>query len=412
MTAALARATLGTSAVFTVRLLMQIGTLLLVARLLGAEGYGAFAGVAALAMLLGTLSTFGTHFVLLAEVSRDPSRSTAIVPYAVTTTLVCSGGLMGLYLLIALTLLEGAGISIGALLALGIAELLLQPLLTLPCAQHHGRGRIVTAQLLTTAPLALRLLAAAAVWLLQPADPLPPYAYGYLAASAVALIVATLSTPGAWPPLSHWRLPRLRELRQASGYAVLSITATSPAELDKTLALRLLPPSAAGVYAAATRVVGALTLPVIAMLLAAMPRLIREHRANTALLRWLFAVTLGYSVMLAAALWFAAPLFVWLFGSLYQDLDRTIRWLCLAVPGMALRITAGSVLMSMDLPWMRVGFELAGLGTLAVAATVLAPRFGLPGMSMALACAEWLMALVGSVLIMRALGTVTATRAA
>ena len=395
----IARATLRTSAVLGVRLFVQAGTLLLVARMLGPHDFGAFAGVAALAVMLGTLSTFGTHIVLLAEVSRDPQRRAGVLPFALSTTLICGSLLFALYLLLATTLLGAAGIGTSVLVALGLAELILQPLLNLPGAEHQGHGRIATSQLLITLPLALRLLAAATVWLLHPVDPLRDYAWGYLGASALALAVATLSLRQPWPALRDWRLPRLAELRHAAGYAVLNLTATGPAELDKTLALKLLPLAAAGVYAAGARVIGALTLPVIAMMLAALPRLFREGQVDRTrsnrLLRWVFAAALGYSLLLAAALWIAAPLFDLLFGPGYKGLGDTIRWLTLAVPGMALRITAGSALMALGKPWMRVGFELGGLVVLTAAAFVLAPRLALSGLPLALACSEWSMAILG-----------------
>ena len=399
----IARATLRTSAVLGLRLFVQAGTLLLVARLLGPHDFGAFAGVAALAVMLGTLSTFGTHIVLLAEVSREPQRRASVLPFVLSTTLICGSALFALYLLLATTLLGEAGIGIDVLVALGLAELILQPLLNLPGAEHQGHGRIATSQLLITLPLALRLLAAGTVWLLHPVDPLRDYAFGYLGASALALGIATLSLRQAWPALRDWRLPRLAELRHAAGYAVLNLTATGPAELDKTLALKLLPLAAAGVYAAGARVIGALTLPVIAMMLAAMPRLFREGQTDRArsarLLRRVFAVALGYSLLLAAALWVAAPLFDLLFGPRYRGIDTTIRWLTLAVPGMALRIAAGGALMALGRPWMRVGFEAVGLVGLLIISTALVARLGLTGMPLALAFAEWIMAILGWICI-------------
>jgi O-antigen/teichoic acid export membrane protein len=69
---------------------------------------------------------------------------------------------------------------------------------------------------------------------------------------------------------------------------------------------------------------------------------------------------------------------------------------------MALRIAAGSVLMALGKPWMRVGFEVAGVIVLVIAAAALAPPFGVAGMPLALACAEWAMTLMGWAMIGRA----------
>jgi len=395
----IAKGTIRTTLVLGVRLVVQAGTLLLVARMLGPRDFGAFAGVAAFAVMLGTLSTFGTHLVLLGEVSKDPARRAQVLPYAVPTTLLCGSVVLAIYLPVCTYALNEAGMSLYVLLAIGVTETLLQPLFFLPTSEHLGLGRIARSQLLQTLPLALRLAAAAAVFALHPADPLAAYGYGYFTASLIALAVATVTMPGAWPTLRSWRFPARSELRESTGYAALAITATSPAELDKTLATKLLPLAASGLYAAASRVIGAATLPVIAMMLSALPRLFREgqeqsHR-TAKLLRWVFAAAFAYSIVLAAVLWFVAPAFVWIFGAKYEGIQHTIRLLCLAVPGMALRLAAGGILMSSSNPWMRVGFEVAGLLVLALAAFILSAQVGAAGMPLALACSEWTMVVLG-----------------
>jgi O-antigen/teichoic acid export membrane protein len=400
----IARGTIRTSFVLGLRLIVQAGTLLIVARMLGPDQFGAFAGVAALAVILGTLSTFGMHLVLLGEVSRDPKRRSDVLPFAVPSTLLCGGILFAAYLVVCTFALEEADVPFAALVAIGVTEMWLQPLFGLPAMEHLALGRVARSQLLSTLPLALRLAAAAVVFVLRPADLLTAYGYGYFAASLIALVVATATMPGPWPALQSWRLPRKAELRDAAGYAALAITATSPAELDKTLAAKLLPLGAAGMYTAAARVIGAATLPVIAMMLSALPRLFREgqgqpHR-TARLLRWIFSAAFVYSVALALLLWSIAPIFAWLFGPKYHGIEHMVHWLCLAVPGMALRMAAGNVLMALGKPWMRVGFEVIGLIALVIASVILTTRFEAAGMPLALACSEWTMALIGAFCIL------------
>lgn len=395
----IARGTLRTSLVLGLRLVVQAGTLLLVARVLGPREYGAFAGVAALAVMLGTLATFGTHVVLLSETSREPARRDDILPYAVPSTLLCGGVLLVIYLAICILALREASVSITVLIAIGAAEMLLQSLFSLPAAEHLARERIARSQLLLTLPLVLRLVAAVTVFLLHSPDPLAAYGYGYFFASLLALIVATITMPAPWPAIKTWRLPDLRELRNAAGYAALNITAISPAELDKTIATKLLPLAASGLYAAGARVIGATILPVSAMLLSALPRLFREGQSRPGrtahLVRWIFAVALAYSLVLAVVLWLVAPVFVWLFGAKYHGIEHVIHWLTLALPGMALRMAAGNMLMAIGHPWMRVGFEVAGLVVLVVSSVLLVPHWGLPGMALALVSMEWIMAILG-----------------
>lgn len=384
---------------------VQAGSLLLVARLLGPQQFGAFTGVAALAVLLGTLSTFGTHLVLLGEMSKDLARRAHVLPYAVPTTLLCGGVLLLAFLMICTLALPGSGIGWHVLLVIGIAEMLLQPLTALAAVELLAAERTARSQLLQTLPLALRLIAAGVVFALQPPDPLVVYSYGYFIATAIALTVAMGCIPRTWPHPRQWRVPTVQELRESASFAALNITAMGPAELDKTLAIRLLPLAAAGLYAAGARVVGAITLPVIALMLSAMPRLFREGQSQpqrtARLLLWIFAATTIYSMTLAAALWWCAPLFVWLLSDKYDGVDEVIRWLCIAVPGMALRIAAGSALMALGKPWVRAGFELVGVAVLAVAAVLLTMHWGSHGLPLALACSEWAMALLGGWLVAR-----------
>lgn len=399
----IAKDTLRTSIVLVIRLVLQAGTLLMVARLLGPKDFGAYAGVAALAVMLGTLSTFGTHLVLLAEASRSFQRRLQVLNYCITTTLISGTVLLGLYMLISLTLLANAKISPHLLGAIGLTELLVQPLVGLPAVQHQAKQRIARSQLLITLPLALRLLLIVAISVLQPLNVLATYVYGCLVASIIGLSVATVSLKGAWPRVRRWRLASIAELRHSAGFAVLNITTAAPSEIDKALATRLLPLSAAGLYAAASRVIWALTLPVFAMLLSALPRLFRTANEQLGIKQKLLAVlygsAFGYGSALVILVWIAAPYIAWFFGGQYKGIEEVIRWLSVAIPGITLRLTSGAVLMTIGKTWARVIFEIAGLVALVTIAIILAPGIGMKGMAIAVICAEWTMAVVGCGLV-------------
>ena len=128
----IARATIQTSFVLGLRLLVQAGTLLLVARMLGPVEFGAFAGIAALAVLLGTFSTFGTHLVLLGEMSKDPHQREHILSYAVPTTLIGGCLLFVLYLGICELIFADILLPLSILVCIGITEIILLPLYVLP----------------------------------------------------------------------------------------------------------------------------------------------------------------------------------------------------------------------------------------------------------------------------------------
>lgn len=398
----IARATIRTSGVLGLRLFVQAGTLLLVAHLLGPEQFGAFAGMAALAVMLGALSTFGTHLLLLREISCAPELPAQLLPAAVGTTLMCGGLLLAAYLLLATVCLAPQGVSISALFAIGVSDIVAMPLLQLPAVERQGHGQIARSQLLMVLPLALRLVAAIGVAAWHPDEALTIYSVAYATAALVSIPVGASTLRQNWPRWRTWRLLRSGEWREAGGFAALNLTALGPNELDKALAVQLLPAMAAGTYAASSRVMGPLVLPVLAMMMSALPRLFRDHAAlaqKTHLLRVTLLAAMGYGLLAASALWLSAPVIAWAFGDRYADLPVTLRWLALAVPGMSVRYVAGTALVAHGSPWLRAVYEVAGVLVLVAGAYLLTPRLQDQGMAAALAVAESSMAIAGFLFI-------------
>lgn len=394
----IAQGTLRTSVVFAFRLIAQAGTLLLLARLLGPTQWGAFAGMSALAVLLGTLPNMGSNILLLREVARGAERRLLILPWAIPMTLLCGGLLLAVFIILNFTVLAVLNIDWRVVLAIGFAEFYLQPLLTLKTSEQHALGRVAYAQWLQMIPLALRTTAALGLFLLPMPEPLFAYSAAYFLASALPLIFLLRLSENNWPSFRFWRLARWRELKETAGYAALNLSNLGPSELDKTLATKLLPLHEAGLYAAGARVIGAVCLPVLAMLLAALPRLFREAYSGR-LINLVFISTLIYSLLIGGFLWLISPVFDILFGEEYQGISEGIRWLCFACPGLALRLASGHILMAQAKPWWRAGFEFFGAALLLLFSILFTQKLGLIGMPMAWAAAESLMAIIGWVSI-------------
>lgn len=401
----IAKSTIKTTFVLGLRLVVQAGTLLCVARMLGPEQFGAFAGVAALAVLMGTFATFGTHLVLLGEVSKAPGRRTEVLAYAVPTTLITGCLLFALYLQILHVGFSNLGLPLAAMACIGLTEMLILPLFLLPATEQLALEKTAQSQLLVVTPLAMRMLAALVVMLAGPEYPLSIFAGLYLGTAVAALVMMKLYKSDSWLRIQDWHLPRLGQLKHSSGYATLAMTAAGPSELDKMLAVKLMPLGASGLYAAASRVIGATVLPVTALLLSAMPKLFRASNQKSDqtdnLTYWIFLAVFIYSLALSTLIWGSSPLIAALFGKRYAGLDETIGWLCLSIPALALRYTAGSVLITMNAPWMRAGFEVIGVFVLILAAIAIAPQSGVYGMPVALACSEWVMAISGAAMIIK-----------
>lgn len=399
----IARSTLHTGIVLGLRLLIQAGTLLIIARMLGPDQYAAFAGMVALAVLLGTFSTFGTHLVLFAEVAKDPEQRSRVLSYAVPTTLITGSILFFVYITSYLLFFQDIGLSWSIIFCIGLTETVLLPLFLIPATEELALEKTARSQLLMIFPLALRTLAAFVVMLLAVSHPLVVFAWLYLISAVVALFCMKWYKQNAWLNPHQWQLATPPQLRHSAGYATLALTAAGPSELDKMLAVKLLPLGVGGLYIAASRVVGAATLPVTALLLAALPRLFRgqlETKAQSERLnRWILVSVLVYGVILAGLLWLFAPCVEWLFGQQYHGLTEILRWLCLAVPALALRISLANMLMAIDRPWFRVSIQIIGMLVLIFSAYVLVLKFHILGMPLSFILSEWIMVTVGYILL-------------
>ncbi|MBS9723637.1 lipopolysaccharide biosynthesis protein [Stutzerimonas stutzeri] len=390
--------TIRTSFVLGLRLIVQAGTLFLLASSLGPDGFGLYAGLGAMAVLLGTLSNFGTHLTLLRDISRASPDVDAALRLALGTTAFCGSVLLLFYVVLSQALLPIPNGAYWIVLYLGIAEVVLQPFLVVAAMERHGRGQVARSQVLLIQPLLLRLLVILTIAGLAPENPLSWYALGHLCAITLPLgYVIWSAAPLTWREPVQWRVARRSDWRRLAGYAVMNASANGVAELDKMLAARLLSFGAAGVYSAASRVVGSLVLPVIAMVLAAMPRLFRGGMAaGKSLHYWLFASAAAYGLLAAAVMVLAAPWIESLLGAAYAGVSELIHLLAFAIPAVSMRAAATNILTTLGRPWLRVCLELIGWLVIVALALAFVRSHGNSGLALSVICAEWLLA-VGSV---------------
>ena len=398
----IAKNTIRTSVIFGLRLLLQAGTLVVLARLLGTAGFGSYVALGALAVILGAFASFGTHLVLFRNIARDPSSRDESLRMALGASFLCGSILLGLYVLLCVAWLRPMEGGLGVIVCLGVAELLFQPIFTIAVMERHGRGDIISSQLMLNLPLILRLIAALVVGFLASSELLFLFATGHLLAIFFSLVLAVAWAPASWPPPWRWRVPSTAEWRDASGYAFINAGASGVAEIDKMLAGKLLPIGVAGTYVAASRVIGALVLPVMAMVVSTLPRLFKQVDAKRKKL-WgaLFLCATGYGVVAGFAIGVLSTWLPVVFGSAYENMDESIRWLAWGVPAISLHGASFNILTTIDRPWIRVCLEVSGLGGIALMGYLLVPVLGAPGLAFSVVCIEWILAFVSWLIIWR-----------
>jgi O-antigen/teichoic acid export membrane protein len=155
----------------------------------------------------------------------------------------------------------------------------------------------------------------------------------YLAGSVLAAVLAI-----AWVTFSLGKpklaLHRIRGEGAEGFYFSVSLSAqTIYNDIDKTMVARLATLEAAGVYAAAYRLIDVAFIPVRALLSAAYPGFFRNGKdgigATVRYSRRLLARIVPYSLFAFVALLLGAPLVPHILGRQYADITEAVRWLAL-----------------------------------------------------------------------------------
>jgi O-antigen/teichoic acid export membrane protein len=368
-------------------------------RLLGPQLFGSFASASSLAVVLGILPSLGSGYVMMALAPRNSAVVGEVWRYAWPLTVLLGLVLLAAYLPVAHLITGASPLSWPVLCCLGAAELLATPFTMLLSFALQANQRVPMSQFVQWLPLALRVSAVLPCFLLVESARLPAYALLQMLASVIGLSIGFVITNSVVN--LHWRprWPNMTELGQGTSYAAMHLVAANPSELDKVLSERLVYAHDAGIYAATARVMSALVMPVIAMLLAAQPRLF--HHANKPtdqghrLIRIICLIALGWGMLCWLLLSLCSPLLPWLFGSSFAAMAPLMPWLAVVAAPLSLRLAAGTVLVALGRPLERLGFELSGIGVLVSAMLLLAPMLGIRGLALALLTSESSMSLIG-----------------
>lgn len=292
----IARGALVGTGLMAVRVALQAAYLVLTARALSAAGYGQFAAVVSLVSLIAPLAGLGSGTVMVKRVAADPALLSSSWAAALRLTLLSSVVFGAFILPVSMLVLPGVEWRLGA--AIVASEVLGAPLIVAAAAALQAAGHFGAMHSITVVLYVARLAAGGLVLLwFRPVTP-EVFAAGHLAATAIGTVFALATV--------QWRLrPGYRSAaaqpswREGIPYAASSFIAIVNSEVDKPLMLRLAGAETVGVFAAAFRLATAVTGPVGALMLAAVPTFFRESAAPPTRAVRVLALALGYSLVAA-----------------------------------------------------------------------------------------------------------------
>ncbi len=356
--------------------------LLVLTHALGPASYGLLSSPLTLAVMFGSLAGGGAGLMLLRDGARSPHQLPGAWSRFFSASVFSVPGCFTGYALANTWLVPGL-LSPAVWVPIGVAEIALIPLVNAAVLGFQSLERFNWAGVVAIFPALARLGCALLIMGAHADHRLERYAYLHLAGAAAASLAA-LSLLSLRASLS-WRFVRTsrRWWRDCCGFSLMYFVAGATVDLDKSLVLRNADAVTAGLYSVGYRFMSVLTLPVVALMQAMGPRLMRVDtesvRAQFRTITVATMVVFAYGLVGAFVLWWSSGLVFALLGRDYQAIQGVVPLLGLLLIVYSLRMIPCVVLQSADRAFVRAGIEASAVPILYFLSALLVPRLGLRG---------------------------------
>ena len=376
------------------RALIQAIYLVIVSRAIGVDGYGFFAGVVAVSILLSPLSGWGCSYVVTRKISAENiSVNSILIP--VLMQVIITGTFLLAIIASVSTLINY--ISLSVLLLIGISELILLPIVLVIANIGIALRKSIFAAIIACVVPVARLLSLLLVLVFMRNEITVDYVcWSYFAGSLSGIIVSMaylFCITGA--PEFPKKIISTDMIKAGGPYAMGSAVSSSFMELDKVIVLHFLGSAALGLYSLAFRVSSIFILPLAAFGSVVLPRIFAgkvDHQWEGAT-KILLLFPLVYGVIAGAIMCALAPLVPLIFGNEFAESVNYLRLLALWPVLHGIRSCLGVGLVGAGLQSGRLLIELAGLITVVLLNVCLISKYGVVLTIYSLLASEFLMAI-------------------
>lgn len=315
---------------FSLQIITQFGYFALISRALGPGGYGIFASVSAIALMVSVFVGLGSDHLLIQRLAVNRDAFAQYFGRALAMMLMTFAPAIA-FAFIIFHFLDTGAFSLLGLFYILAAECIFRKVSFLCSATYMAHDRAGKQFAVDNAIMILRFLAVAALTLTAEDVDLDTWALWYVGASLVASGVSLMMV------LKDYGLPRPVfsgfEFRQGFLLSLEFTSASGMRDLDKPVVLQLLGPVQAGIYTAAFRIIDAASTPVKAALYATYTRYFRhadkgaEHGIAFGLR--VLPVISGLGLLVAVFVFLIAGYVPLLLGSDYEEAVGLIRILAI-----------------------------------------------------------------------------------
>jgi O-antigen/teichoic acid export membrane protein len=365
-TSAVARNTAWMTSGNGVRVAIQAGYFILIARCLGPAQYGAFVGAVALIAMVAPFSSFGFGNILVKNTSRDPASFPDGWGNALLVTVIGSAILIVAVVGIAHLLFRGR-LSVGLVLPVAIADLLCFAVVNLSgqafVAFEKMKGTATTLIVLSIC----RFSAAVALSVASVHPTASTWAWLYMASSAAA---ACFAVAFAWCDLGRPRFVPMKvrpELIEGFYFAVGTSSQTIYNDIDKTMLVRLSDLFSAGIYATAYRMVDMAFQPVSSFMYSCLGTFFRAGEdgvdGSMKVARRVLPIPVVYGAVAGTLLFISAPVLPVVLGRGFSDSVAALRWLAAIILIRPLHYVGATVLTGAGFQGTRAAIQIVVAAT-------------------------------------------------
>ncbi|MFN3713959.1 MAG: lipopolysaccharide biosynthesis protein [Alcanivoracaceae bacterium] len=365
---------------YGIRIILQLAWIIALARAIGAENYGIFAGMAGMAIILGNIvgSGYGTRMIQMT------AHSSGNFPEAWSSTIsaivIFSVPLAILYALIARQIFPDN--TNGAMLAsILLAELVFFPLIR---ASYHAfqATKRMSMSGATNTLVPVSNLFAVLFFYLQDGHSLTHYLIIHCATASIAMIIAIASVHvSSSLPLRLIRPPRAGGF--PASFSIMAFLDSASEMLDKAVILALTSSYITGIYAAAHRLAVVASSPIHAATAATLPSLFQNERhgldPSRRLASSLLKASIAYGLIATMVIWALAPYLPIVLGSSFEESAQTVQYMALVPLGLALQYSGGAVLVAEGKHKQRILLQAGGIVIGITLLALLAPGHGMHG---------------------------------
>lgn len=314
-----------------IKLALQGIYFLCIARSLGPAQYGAFVAVTAMAGIISPYVGLGCGNLFLKNVRTGKREAPLCWGNGLVATLVT--GVLATATLCGFSHLWSAGVPLSLIASICISDLLFTRIIDLASFGFAASGKMSKTAVQNTIMSVLRVVAILVLIIGFKQVTVALWAWAYLVTSIIGGLFAIQQGNALWG-LPRFSLRTLwADAREGSFFSIGTSAQTIYNDIDKTMLARLSTLSAAGVYAAAYRIIDTSLTPVRSLVSAAYPEFFRIGtggiEATYDYAKRLIRKAIVFGAIDFVALLFIAPLLPLILGSKYAGVAPAIQWLAL-----------------------------------------------------------------------------------